>query len=222
MNDVYGFIGAGPYWQDTNGNNQIDEEDTPHDVDFGVALNNLDGGFAFMRTLLGDLVTEGNLSLYLAANLSIESAGFVGLDDITLEVNDFTFQMNLGISLNTTFDFTQLVLDNEFVKMIKHAVRGFAVDDGSLAVDVINAVGPSGDFLTKDHTLKYMRTHSQPEFIDRSGMEMWQASGATDSYQRALEKTRDILLNHQPEPLPEKVLAQLRSIITETEGELGA
>ncbi len=119
-----------------------------------------------------------------------------------------------------TFDFSQLVLDNEFVRMIKQTVRGFRVDDESLAVNVIKAVGPSKDFLTQDHTLKYMRTHSQPELIDRNGMETWKASGATDSYQRALEKTRDILQNHKPEPLPEKVLSEIRSIITETEGEL--
>ncbi len=121
-----------------------------------------------------------------------------------------------------TFDFSQLVLDNEFVRMIKQTVRGFRVDDESLAVDVIKAVGPSKDFLTQDHTLKYMRTHSQPELIDRNGMETWKASGATDSYQRALEKTRDILQNHKPEPLPEKGLSEIRSIITETEGEIGA
>jgi len=30
------------------------------------------------------------------------------------------------------------------------------------------------------------------------------------------------LQHHKPDPLPEKVLAQMRSIITETEGELGA
>jgi len=29
------------------------------------------------------------------------------------------------------------------------------------------------------------------------------------------------LQNHQPDPLPEEALAQMRSIITETEGELG-
>ena len=74
----------------------------------------------------------------------------------------------------------------------------------------------------KEHTLKHMHSHSRPELIDRSGMETWQASGATDSYQRALEKTRAILQNHQPEPLPEKVLTEMRSIITETEKELGA
>ncbi|MBW2448850.1 MAG: trimethylamine methyltransferase family protein [Deltaproteobacteria bacterium] len=121
-----------------------------------------------------------------------------------------------------TFDFAQLVLDNEFAGMIKQTVRGFIVDDESLAVDVIKSVGPSKDFLAQEHTLKHMRTHSRPELIDRSGMEMWQASGATDSYQRALEKTRDILQHHQPDPLPDKVLADIRSIVTETGGELGA
>jgi trimethylamine--corrinoid protein Co-methyltransferase len=121
-----------------------------------------------------------------------------------------------------TFDFAQLVLDNEFARMIKQTIRGFTVDDESLAVDVIKSVGPSKDFLAHDHTLKHMRTHSRPELIDRSGVEAWRASGATDSYQRALEKTRDILQNHKPDPLPQKVLADMRSIITETEGELGS
>jgi trimethylamine--corrinoid protein Co-methyltransferase len=120
-----------------------------------------------------------------------------------------------------TFDFAQLVLDNEFARMIKQTIRGFTVDDESLAVDVIKSVGPSKDFLAHDHTLKHMRAHSRPELIDRSGVETWRASGATDSYQRALEKTRDILQNHKPDPLPQKVLAEMRSIITETEGELG-
>jgi trimethylamine--corrinoid protein Co-methyltransferase len=119
-----------------------------------------------------------------------------------------------------TFDFAQLVLDSEFARMIKQTVNGFTIDDESLAVDVIKSVGPSKDFLAQDHTLKHMRDHSRPELIDRSGMEAWQASGATDSYQRALEKTRQILQTHQPEPLPEKVLADIRSLITETEGEL--
>ena len=120
-----------------------------------------------------------------------------------------------------TFDYAQLVLDNEFVKMIKHAIGGFVVDDESLAVDVIKAVGPARDFLTQEHTLKYVRSHAQPELIDREKMEKWKAAGATDSYTRAAEKTRDILQNHQPQPLPERVAADIETIISETENELG-
>jgi trimethylamine--corrinoid protein Co-methyltransferase len=119
-----------------------------------------------------------------------------------------------------TFDYAQLVLDSEFIRMIKHVIGGFAVDSESLAVDVINSVGISGDFISQRHTLEHMQDHSRPEFIDRSRMEKWQAAGARDSYQRALDKTRDILQSHQPDPLPEKVLVDMRSIITETQEEL--
>ena len=120
-----------------------------------------------------------------------------------------------------TFDFAQLVLDNEFVGMIKHAVRGFAVDDESLAVDVIKAVGPSKDFLGERHTLEHMQIHSQPEFLDRNRMEKWKALGAVDSYSKALEKTRYILQNHRPAPLPDQAVKEIQSIIRETEEELG-
>ena len=120
-----------------------------------------------------------------------------------------------------TFDFGQLVLDCEFIRMIKHTIGGFMVDDESLAVDVIKAVGPAKDFLTQLHTLKHVRTHSQPEFIDRGPMAKWKAAGAVDSYTRAAEKTRDILQNHKPHPLPEKVVKDMQTIISETEEELG-
>ena len=120
-----------------------------------------------------------------------------------------------------TFDFAQLVLDNEFVRMIKHTIGGFTVDDESLAVDIIKAVGPAKDFLTQQHTLKHVRSHSQPEFFDRSRMEKWKAAGATDSYAKAAEKTRNILQTHKPDPLPEKVAADIKSLISETEDELG-
>jgi trimethylamine--corrinoid protein Co-methyltransferase len=119
-----------------------------------------------------------------------------------------------------TFDYAQLVLDSEFIRMIKHVINGFAVDAESLAVDVIKSAAVSGDFISQRHTLERMGQHSRPELIDRSRMQKWEASGAKDSYQRAVEKTRDILKNHRPEPLPEKVQKEIRLIITDTQEKL--
>ena len=119
-----------------------------------------------------------------------------------------------------TFDYAQLVLDSEFIRMIKHVIGGFTVDNQSLAVDVIKSVGTSGDFISHQHTLEHIQDHSQPEFMNRRRMEKWQAAGARDSYQLALDKTRDLLQNHQPDPLPERVLKELKDIIAETEKEL--
>ena len=120
-----------------------------------------------------------------------------------------------------TFDFGQLVMDNEFARMVKHTVNGFSIDTETLAVDIIAEVGPAKDFLMHDHTFRHMRSQSKPELIDRKGMEEWKASGGKDIYLRATHAARDILDNHKPKPLPDATAARLRSIIVETEGELG-
>jgi trimethylamine--corrinoid protein Co-methyltransferase len=66
-----------------------------------------------------------------------------------------------------------------------------------------------------------MRSQSQPVLIDRRRRSKWEQAGGTDIYQRATEKAREILETHKPEPLPDSVLSTLRSIVEETEDELG-
>ena len=125
------------------------------------------------------------------------------------------------IEMGMTIDYGQLVMDNEFARMIKYTVQGIAVTDESLAVDVMHEVGVGKDFLSHDHTMKHMRTQSQPKLIDRRTREYWEAGGKADLYPRALEEARYILENHKPDPLPDEVLTTIRSIVEEAEAELG-
>lgn len=126
------------------------------------------------------------------------------------------------LEMGMTFSFGQLVMDNEFAKMIKHAVRGIAVNDETLAVDLIRETGQFKDFLSHDSTLKHMRAvQSQPRLIDRSMREDWEKSGGTDITQRAEEEARHILETYKPDPLPSSVLDTLRSIVAEAEEECG-
>jgi len=120
-----------------------------------------------------------------------------------------------------TIDYGQMVMDNEFARMIKHVVRGISVNDETLAVDVIKEIGVGKDFLSHESTYKHMRSQSQPKLIDRRMREDWVDSGSTDIYQRALEEARHILETHKPDPLSHDVLAKMRSIIEEAEEELG-
>jgi len=125
------------------------------------------------------------------------------------------------IEMGMTIDYGQLVMDNEFARMIKYTVQGIPVNDETLAVDVMHDVGPSKDFLGHDHTFRHMHEQSQPTLIDRRMREDWQADGGTDLHQRATAKAREILETHQPEPLPDEVLAEMRSIVEEAEAHLG-
>jgi trimethylamine--corrinoid protein Co-methyltransferase len=120
-----------------------------------------------------------------------------------------------------TIDFGQLVMDNEFAGMIKHVLNGIPVDDENLAVDVIHDIGPLKDFLAHKHTLKHMRSQSQPSLIDRRRRSKWQELGGTDIYERASDKAREILETHEPDPLPDGVLETIRSIVEGAEEELG-
>ncbi len=123
------------------------------------------------------------------------------------------------IESGVTFDYAQLVIDNEIARMVKHVVGGVRVDDESLAVDDIASVGSFGDFLSLDATMRHMRDTSQPELIDRRVREDWEARGSSDMYQRAMEKAKDLLATHQPEPLPDDVLRQVRSIVDKADRE---
>ena len=89
------------------------------------------------------------------------------------------------IESGVTFDCGQLVMDNEFARMIKQCVRGIPVDDETLAVDDIARVGAFGDFLSLDATLRHMRELSQPELLDRRVREDWEERGSTDLHARA-------------------------------------
>ncbi len=123
--------------------------------------------------------------------------------------------------MGMTIDYGQLVMDNEFARMIKYTVQGIPVNDETLAVDVINEIGIGKDFLSHDSTYRHMRSQSQAELIDRRIREDWVKAGSTDIYQRAMEQARFILENHKPDPLPEDVLATIRSIVEEAETDLG-
>jgi len=125
------------------------------------------------------------------------------------------------IEMGMTIDFGQLVMDNEFARMIKHTVQGVPVNDETLAADVIREIGVGKDFLSHESTYKYMRSQSQPKLIDRNMREDWVAAGSTDIYQRSLEEVKFILESHQPDPLPEGAAETIRSIVEEAEAELG-
>ncbi len=125
------------------------------------------------------------------------------------------------IEMGMTIDYGQLVMDNEFARMIKHTVQGIPVNDETLAVEAIHEIGIGKDFLSHQSTYDHMRSLSNPKLIDRKTREDWESEGRTDIHQRALAEAKQILETYTPEPLEESVLAEIRSIVEEAEKELG-
>jgi trimethylamine--corrinoid protein Co-methyltransferase len=125
------------------------------------------------------------------------------------------------LEMGVTFDFGQLVMDNEFAQMIKCCVNGIPVNDETLSVDVIKEIGPFKNFISHEQTYKNMKSISHPKLIDRRNRDKWKEKGATDLHQRSLAEAKRILETYKPEPLSDGVKAELRAIVEETEDHLG-
>lgn len=102
-----------------------------------------------------------------------------------------------------TIAYEQFVIDNEVLGMAMRAVRGIEVNNDTLALDVIDRVGPGNHYLMDEHTRRYMRTeHYFPsEVIDRKSRHNWETDGSKDARSRAKEIAYRILAEHKPTPI---------------------
>jgi trimethylamine--corrinoid protein Co-methyltransferase len=106
----------------------------------------------------------------------------------------------------------QFVIDNEILGMAMRVLQGIEVSDETLALDVVDEVGPGGHFLMSNHTIRHMRSefYYPSAVVDRQGWEMWQQEGGRDAVERATEIARDVLASHRPEPLDPAVERWIR------------
>jgi len=117
------------------------------------------------------------------------------------------------INNGLTMSFEQLVASNEVIGLVRHITQGFEINEETLALDIIDEVGPGGEYLTGNHTLRHFRENFFPELISRSPYEIWEKAGKKDLGQRANEKAQYILNNHTVNPLDETIQKELRKIV---------
>lgn len=117
--------------------------------------------------------------------------------------------MDMGMMCSTAM----MVLGNEIIHWVKRFARGLEISAETLAVEVIDAVGPGGNFLTQKHTLNHMRSEVwQPELFFKDSHDAWVADGALSLEERADKRVADILETHQPTPLASHVVNALGQI----------
>ena len=109
----------------------------------------------------------------------------------------------------------QIVICDELINYVKRFMAPVEVDDETLALDLIDELGPEGDYLGADHTLRHYREDWYPKLLDRRGYDAWQAAGGKTLGMRARERMLTLLDRHQPEPLPAYVQALLDEIVAQ-------
>jgi trimethylamine--corrinoid protein Co-methyltransferase len=107
----------------------------------------------------------------------------------------------------STVAYEQYVIDNEILGMAMRAVRGIEVNTETLALDVIDRVGPGGHFLLDEHTARFMRTehHFPSKILDRQGRNQWEETGGAVAWERAKAGAREILAEHRAKSIDPEV-----------------
>jgi trimethylamine--corrinoid protein Co-methyltransferase len=120
-----------------------------------------------------------------------------------------------------TCSYEMIVICDEIIGFVRRLMGGIAMTPETLALDVIDEVGPGGDFLSTDHTLNHFRECWYPNIIDRSMYESWSDAGKPLAIEKAREAARDALAKHMPEPLPQATLEALHALVAAADERAG-
>ena len=129
--------------------------------------------------------------------------------------------MLLGVGFlhgSRIWSYAQMLMDCEIYDIVTNMMRGIVVDDENLALDVIKAVGPHGNFLAQKHTRKHMREIFLPRYMDRRPYNVWLEKG-DNAPDWASDRARRVLATHRPDPLEPQLSAELDRIIASLEGD---
>jgi trimethylamine--corrinoid protein Co-methyltransferase len=115
-----------------------------------------------------------------------------------------------------------LLIDNEAMAYVKRIQRGFEVTDETLATGVVEAVGPRGNFLAEEHTVRHLRKEiwAPGPAWTRQSWDQWEADGKTSMGDRAVAEVQKILNSHRPEPIDEHLAREIDRIVQAARSEL--
>lgn len=161
---------------------------------FGLA------GATDAKTLDAQAILEFSLSIAMAAGSGANLVHDLGMTDIGM-----------------TGSLLGLVICEEIVQSVRRLSRGIEVDEGTLCRNLIEEVGHGGNFIAEEHTVEYLHAIWSPELSKRQTYAAWRDGGATTLEDRARAKMLDLLKNHVPQALDERVASQIDAIVSSAE-----
>ena len=101
-----------------------------------------------------------------------------------------------------------MVLVNEILFMVNQYMGGIPINDETMALDLIDRIGPGGHYLLEDHTLAHFKNVWYSDLFDRSIYANWVKDGELDFNDRLRAKTLRIM-EHVPAPLSDEIVAEM-------------
>jgi trimethylamine--corrinoid protein Co-methyltransferase len=114
----------------------------------------------------------------------------------------------------------QLAICDEMVGWIRACLSDIKVDDETLALDLIDQVGPDGQFIDTDHTTRHYRERWYPHLIERDNYDRWSSKGNKSLADRAVERVETLLANHRPPALSAAAARAVHAVVERAVGSI--
>ena len=117
-----------------------------------------------------------------------------------------------GVDQATSLD--MLVLQDEVIRYVESVLREIDFDDDALALAEVEAVGPGGTFIDREHTVRHLRRELWfPRLLDRRFHDPWHAAGAVGTEEQCRRRKEEILATHRPQPIADDLARALDAIV---------
>lgn len=122
---------------------------------------------------------------------------------------------HLGISgADQGASLEQLIIDNEIAGYVKRVIKGFEVNEETLALDLIRDRCEIGSFIGTKHTLRHMRKEQWfPQLLNRDIWENWISKGSKDLLVKAIETKERLLKEHEVKRLDQQLEKEIDKIV---------
>jgi trimethylamine--corrinoid protein Co-methyltransferase len=148
-----------------------------------------------------------------------QSAAEVALDPLLISLAGCEWTTGLGLNRSFTLLYPEaIILDDELYQRARYALAEEEISPETLALDVIDQVGPGGHYLSQKHTRKHLRqavklglTHVPAE-----------SGKYRDPVEVAREKFDWIMENYEPPPLEDAQRRELDKILAAGTREIDA
>jgi len=138
---------------------------------------------------------------------------------LTAFLNRTTLVHDVGyIEYGSTSSMEMVVMADEIISMTRKFLGGVEVNRETLALDAIKRAEPGGGFVADQHTYQHFKKAQWfPKILDRQNYDDWSQGGETTLSQRANQRARKLLEEHQVPPLPEEAESVITDILAERE-----
>ncbi len=146
-----------------------------------------------------------------------QGAGEVALDPFLAGLAGADIVTGMGLSETYTLLYPeQIILDDDLYQRARYQLMCLDVNEETLALDTVQAVGPGGHYLGQRHT----RNHIRSSLVRGVTHQLGADGKYRDPRQVAIDKVNWIRTNHQPEPLEADKQRELQRILAAADKEL--